>query len=479
MSTQTQNSDLVNVSVERLEGCQIKLTVEVDPSLSQKQFDNAVKKLAKNVSLPGYRKGKAPKEYILQKYEQQLDREWKEMLAQDIVPKSLEKSNCYPLDRNTRVAYDWVECHQDKPSKAILSFETKPDVPHIDLSKLKGLKAPKRESVKASQIDEHLEDIKPRFASFEPVERASKKGDFVDIDCIKLDTNSPLYQNSRFEINDDMPKWLKPLVLKKKKDDSSEGSYETPGKDSAVPCKVTIKGVYERKLPELNDEFAKKLGLENLEALRERLQQELEMGLEGDFREQASDLIQEELVKLYDFEVPKSLLESEIRLRKEQAPEPMLDEEKSKKLSEDKQKKELEKLKEEYEAQIQAEARDALKNTFLLYQLIDQEKFSVSEEQLRQRMGPYLMELQNEKDPQKLRERFQSLYQHVRMQALSEKVLNHIMAQLGWDKKEEGAKKAKSPAKEEKAAPKKADKTETPKKASPKKAGPKKEKAQK
>src|SRR5258708_5551673 len=75
------SNNSVHVTVHPKPKCRIELEVEAKPSLVQAAHKKAIRSLAKEVSLPGFRKGKAPDEMILKKYPRDLDKAWQEMIA--------------------------------------------------------------------------------------------------------------------------------------------------------------------------------------------------------------------------------------------------------------------------------------------------------------------------------------------------------------------------------------------------------------
>lgn len=319
----------VTVTVHRKPACRIELEVKTSPSLVEAARKDAIKKVNKEVSFPGFRKGKAPEEIILKKYPGAVESAWHKSIADASFPAAMAQARTPVLNNGASVTFDLKKHSLEEGAELVFSFETEPAIPTIDPKAFLPKPVEKAE-VGDKQIDEAIRQMRFFFARWTPIEgRGIQEGDLIQIDLETLDGPKPekVFDNVRFEVAPArMANWMKNLVLGAKAGDVLEGISEADDtateeeKQEFVPKKVrlTIHRAEIAELPELDDEFCKKVGADNPEALRESVRNILDRNAEDKVQAQKRDQINDFLMQTYMFELPLSLIETERNHRQQQ-----------------------------------------------------------------------------------------------------------------------------------------------------------------
>jgi len=320
-------NDQVHVIVHRKPNCVVEYEVEVFRPICIEAYKNAAKKIGKEVLVPGFRKGKAPPEMVAKRYPRDLDRIWQEEIANQAYRESAKLANVPVISREANVSFKMISHGQDG-AKMTLSFETLPTIPSVDPAKCV-LKEVKRPEVSKEKVEETIRQTQLFFAEWSiENDHPVKKGDFVllDVEVTEEDPPQKLFTNTRFEVVDkSMAQWMQKLILGKKTGDVLEG-VSTPDADVSEEEKeefqpkkvrVTIKAIEKAKLPELDDAFAKQLGVENLSALHERIEEILNKKADEHVRELKREKVTAFLLS-HHFAMPFSVIEKETRFRLEQ-----------------------------------------------------------------------------------------------------------------------------------------------------------------
>jgi len=320
-------NDHIHVVVHKKPHCVVEYEVEVYRSICNDAYKTAAKKIGKEVAVPGFRKGKAPPEMVAKKYPHDLDRVWQEEIANHAYREAAKLANVAVINKDAKISFK-MEKHNTEGAKLTLSFETVPNIPSVDPAKCV-LKEVKRPEVSKEKVEETIRQTQLFFAEWGTAnENPVKKGDFVllDVEVIEEDPPQKLFNNTRFEVVDkSMAQWMQKLILGKKVDDVLEG-ISTPDKDATEEEKadfppkkvrVTIKAIETAKLPELDDPFAKQLGVESVDALRQRVEEILNKKADEHVREQKREKVTEFLLS-HHFALPFSVIEKETRFRLEQ-----------------------------------------------------------------------------------------------------------------------------------------------------------------
>ncbi len=320
------SSKHVTFTMERKPECLVEYKVKVAPEIVKQARREALRAVSKEISLPGFRKGRAPDHLIAKKFPQPVEERSQKALA-DVTFRECQKVAQTPLLSNdSQISFNVEKQSVEEGAEMTYSFETEPLVPEIDTSKLE-LEEVKRDDVDEKKLKATLHDIQMFFAEWEKISgRAAKVGDhaLIDVDIIDEDPPKKALIKARFEISKEkMAKWMFDLVVGMKIGESKEGTSEadkdaTKEEKAATPPKkirLSLHGIEKPKLPELDDALAQKLGTKNAKEMHENLQKLLNKQADDLQKRSYREQINNFLLDHYAFDLPKSLLTKETQFR--------------------------------------------------------------------------------------------------------------------------------------------------------------------
>ena len=312
----------IKVDILEEKDCKKVLKIAVPSDRVLVEIENMYSNLEKVAEIPGFRAGKAPRGLIEKNFRQKVEKDVLEKLIASAYLDALKAKNINPI------AYPQiadVKFEPGKPMEFTAHLEVRPD---IKLSKYKGIKV-KKESVevKKEDIEKSLNYMRERQADFVPVEgRAVKEGDFVMIDfqgtaegvpADKLKAVDYFCEIGSKKIFPEVEAALIGSIVNDVKDVPVEYKADFPGKDLAgkkVMFKVTVKSIKEKKLPALDDEFAKDLGeFKTLDEVKKNIEDGLKKELEQKEKTRVTNLIIDEILKSVEFSAPQSLVDNEVQ----------------------------------------------------------------------------------------------------------------------------------------------------------------------
>ena len=278
------------------------LTVAFKEKKLKKEMDKLAQELKKDVSIPGFRKGRVPVHMIKERFGPQLRSESLQKLIQEQIVDIIQQYE--PFVYGPPVVKDFKE--ENEEVRLELSLDIPPEI-DIDLSSI-SIKEAKKEKTDISGELEKLREINSELKS---VSRRVKKGDIV---FLNVKNEEEVIPNYSYEIGDDFfSEKLKDRKIEEKEEIEIElpGDFRLRGFDTSVKSiKVTIVEIKEKVKPLLDDEFAKDLGFDNLNELKknliDNLKKESEKETENEMKYQ---VLKKALDLVDDFEVSPSLVE--------------------------------------------------------------------------------------------------------------------------------------------------------------------------
>lgn len=322
------SNENLKVKVHFKPNCKVELEVHAEPSIVKAAHRNAVKTIGKEVTLPGFRKGKAPEALVEKSYSKQIDGEWQKAIADLAFQDSIKLVNIPLLNNEPKIGYNMKSHSMEEGSSLILFFETEPQIPQINPKDIT-LKSVERPAVNEDKVNETMRQLQLFFAEWKKMDRPIQENDFVilDVDVIDEDPPRKLFNDVRFEVTDrSMAKWMKDLILGRKQGEVLEG-VSVPDEDASKKDKeelkpkkvrVAIKIVEEATTPEFTDEFARKLGAPSVDVMRTNVEQLLNQKADGHVQEKLREEVSDVLLEKYRFDVPMSLIDREVRFRMQQ-----------------------------------------------------------------------------------------------------------------------------------------------------------------
>ncbi len=322
---QSLQNEHVRFTIHHKPACIIEFDVEAFEPLIKSAHKKAAKSISKEVTLPGFRKGKAPEELIIKNFPKEVDKEWQQEIANICFQECGKLAKLPILHRDAKITYK-MKSHSPSGALLTLAFETEPTVPHVDPKQMQ-MKPIKRPEVNEDKINETIRQVQLFFASWEHVhDRPVQVGDFVilDVDVIEETPSTPLFSGTRFEVTEkSMAQWMRELVLGKNVGDSMEGT-SVPDQDASQEDKeelkpkkvrVTIKSIDTATVPTLEDDFVKKLGVSTVEEMRTNITNLLNKQADAHVLEAQREQVNEFLLTQYPFDLPATLIEKETQFR--------------------------------------------------------------------------------------------------------------------------------------------------------------------
>lgn len=130
------SNDTTSITLVKSPGCQVHIEATVTALATQAGYEKAFKNVKKEVSIPGFRKGKAPDNVVLQNFASQIDREWRTIVLRTAFNESLQLCKLKPFSDNSVKRAEVKKCSKEEGSLCVFDFESEPEVPDVDPSSL-------------------------------------------------------------------------------------------------------------------------------------------------------------------------------------------------------------------------------------------------------------------------------------------------------------------------------------------------------
>ena len=304
----------MKISVRNLEPTKVKLTVTVEPEELNPYLDAARKEIAKQVNVPGFRKGHVPGKIIDQRIGfAAVAGEAVNDAVPELYSKALDEKKIRPMAQPEFDVQDVPQSANDETKlKFTATVERRPD---IELPEIDGLEiAISKPEVKDEDVDKRLETLRQRFGTLVGVDRPAAKGDFANIDLTAeidgetVDSQEGVsYELGSNTMLDGLDEALDGLSAGE--ETTFEGTLEAgehEGQKATV--KVKVNSVKTEELPELDDDFASEASeFDTLDELKEDLKKAASQDAEGRQATAARDAFIAKLEEGLEIPVPKGV----------------------------------------------------------------------------------------------------------------------------------------------------------------------------
>ncbi|WP_026329835.1 trigger factor [Thioalkalivibrio sp. ALE12] len=317
----------MQVSVEATGNLERKMTIQVPSERVDTEVDNRLKSLAKRVKLDGFRPGKVPLKVVRQRYgtgvyQEVLSEVLQESYREAVQQEGLEPAGNPSIEPTSLEGGDAIEF--------TASFQVFPEVQVADFADVE-IERPKAE-VADEDIDRVIDSLREQNKEWAEVKRKAKKGDRVTLDFVGT-LNGEEFDGGKAEdfqvevgagrLIESFEKQLKGVKAGEEPTIDVTFPEDYPAenlKGQTAQFALTIKQVEGPKLPEVDEEFAKKFGIEDgsVEKLRADVRSNMERELRQALKGRVKQQVLEAVVDKHDFDLPDALVKSEInRLREE------------------------------------------------------------------------------------------------------------------------------------------------------------------
>ena len=305
--------------------CRRELELEIPAEEVSKASEKVAKEFAKMARVPGFRPGKAPISLIKRRFAEDIKGEVLQNLVPETVEKALTEQKLTPV---SQPQVDKLEFKEGEPVKFRASFDV---LPEFSLANYKNLEIEMPEmNLTDEDVTKALAEMQQRAAAFTPVEgRVVENDDFVQVKLHgtpegggdPLNAESVLCHVGAEETMEPFNENLRGANVGDHKD--FDVNYPADYPDAKLAGKlfhysVDVLGIKTKKLPELNDEFAKDVSdATSLDELKSKIKESLEHERDHRQKDLQREKVIGELVKLHDFPVPESLVEHQMDVRLE------------------------------------------------------------------------------------------------------------------------------------------------------------------
>lgn len=328
----------MKVTQEKLPASQIGLEIEIAPEKTKATYEQVIKNLASTANIPGFRKGKVPRQILLQRMGvTRIKAAALEELIQDGIEEAVKQAEVQAIGQPTlRSSFEEL-INNYEPGKS-LTFSAAVDVePEIQIGEYTGLQI-KAEEVKydPERVNQVLESERQQMATLIPVEgRAAQLGDIAVVDFKGVlakaegeDENAdpqpiPGGEAKDFQVELQEDKFIPGFVtglIGMNPGETKEISAQFPdpyvneelaGKRAVFT--VTLQEIKEKELPELNDDFAQEVSdHETLEQLRSSLEERFQKEVEDKTKSNKQEALLAELLKRVEIDLPETMIQQEV-----------------------------------------------------------------------------------------------------------------------------------------------------------------------
>jgi trigger factor len=315
----------METTIETTEKHTVKLTVEIAPDEYEKELDATYRSIANQVKIPGFRKGKVPKQIIDAQIGRDVVRdEFLEHAVPQYYRQAVSEQDLAPI---ADPEIDLEGFTDDSPLVFTATVEVRPRL-ELAEADYTGLKVTRPAvTVSEADVDEWIDRLRERFAELEPAERPVIEGDFVTIDVKAmaggdeidgLTRTDYLYFVGSGEFGADLDAQLlgtKPGDILKVSEEMGPGAGDDLAGTTA-DLTVLVKDVKARRLPEADDDFAKTASeFDTVDQLREDLRTRLGETKEREATAALRDRVLDAMIDAIEVDIPDTLIDDETEHR--------------------------------------------------------------------------------------------------------------------------------------------------------------------
>lgn len=313
----------VTAKWEKKEGNEGILTITVSAERFDEALDQAFKKVVKDVTLPGFRKGKVPRHIFEKRFGvEALYQDAVDIILPDAYAEAVEQTEIFPVDQPK---IDIEEIEKGKDLVFVCEVTVKPEV---KLGEYKGIEYEEETiEVTEEEVDEELKRLQERHAELVLKEEGKvEEGNTVVIDFEGFIDDEPFEggkgENYSLEIGSGhfIPGFEEQLIGKEAGEEVEVNvtfpedyhAKDLAGKDAVF--KVKIHEIKEKQVPELDDEFAKDVDdeVETLAELREKKEKEIRERKQREYENKIRETIIEKVTENAEIDIPEAMINTEL-----------------------------------------------------------------------------------------------------------------------------------------------------------------------
>ncbi len=275
----------MQVEIKKINAVNKEITLVVEAERAMKMYQKYLSRASREVAVPGFRKGKAPLSMVERMYaDRVMDLFYKEMVDDCFDEAARDHDIHYLLYPEVKD----ITWEKNEPMTIIINLETEPV---IDFKQLEGLQIPHKPLTLETEVENYITSLLKENAYMIDVEGAALAGDELDGELTYELNGEKIVHNINLVTESSEKEDIYSLLIGKTIGDTIELSI--PGVDLAVlisdntiameteyPSLVMVNAIRRKMVPELNDEFAKDLDFDSLEAMKEKISEDMKLANE-------------------------------------------------------------------------------------------------------------------------------------------------------------------------------------------------------
>lgn len=372
------------------ETCKRELVIEIPPDVVRKESETIAADFARKAQVPGFRRGRVPRDFILRRFRDAI----REEVAQSLLPKFFDtavKEQHFSVVGQP--SFQDLKFEEDQPLTAKVAFEV---LPEIELGDYKSLEATEEEAtVTDAEVDEAIEHRREDAATYEVVDRPAEDTDLLSANYQGYDTKAPA--SRLLEVKDGtirlgeegtLPQFsenLRGIRAGETREFAIQYAADFPESRVAgktVRFRVEVTAVKHKAVPALDDELAKTVSeFATLDELRASLRQEIEKRKRHRIETESKQKLLDALAAQKPFPVPEALIEARLEDKLKLAAGQLIDQG----IDPRKARIDWPKLR----AGFREDAMKDVRNTLVLEKVADAEKIEISPEEIDEVIREY------------------------------------------------------------------------------------------
>jgi trigger factor len=309
----------LTVEIVEVSSCKRNLAVEVPPQEVDQEVDNLAREYARNAKVPGFRPGKVPLNIIRQRHGSDLLKDATQSIIERCWKNALSEHDLHPL---AQPVVKEIENKPGSPLKFTVSFEI---LPKLEVKDYTGVPVTLASAeVTEENVNQAIESLREQHAQFVPVDGEARDGLYVTVTVdgqFEEEGSKPMHEEDvtltvgHPQTNAEFSNNLRGARVGDTRTFEVGYPAEYHRKQFAgkqVRYSLIVKDIKEKQLAELNDEFAKDIGSDNLDALRTKVRDELVTQAKQNAEKKAREALVDTIVQRQTVEVPECMVEDEL-----------------------------------------------------------------------------------------------------------------------------------------------------------------------
>jgi trigger factor len=308
----------LTAEIIEVNSCRKNLTVEIPAQEVEQEIDKVAREYSRTIKVPGFRPGKVPMTIIRQRFGNDLTQETTQKIIERCWKDAISQHDLHPI---AQPEIKDVDNKPGNPLKFTLSFEI---LPPLEVKDYKGVAVTLDSTeVTDDSVTKTIDNVREQNAQFAPVEGEAKDGHYITatVDGQFEDGSNPSHEEDvtlvigNPQTNADFSENLrnaKPGDTRSFDVAYPEDFHRKEFAGKKVHYTVVVKDIKEKQLAEPNDDFAKDMGFESLEALRTRVRDDLVTQAKQSAEKKAREALLDSIIERQPIEVPDCMVEDEL-----------------------------------------------------------------------------------------------------------------------------------------------------------------------